>query len=211
MQTQQNLRNRLSDQQIRSAMTGIPAVVTEFVQNGDDEPYVNVKISINWRTFEAGRAEDIDEHVEILEVPIGYMSTSLGAVTVPIAPDDEGFLWFSDRDLDEWQFDPAKFVKQDRARSKNINDAIFFPGVWKRVKGLCEYNQEAIEMRTLDNLNKVSVSEDGVEITGKEVNINAGVLNINGVAMTTMNPQLPASYTPVVPAIPPLPCVVKRP
>lgn len=66
-------------------------------------------------------------------------------------------------------------------------------------------------MRTLDNVNKVSVGPLGVDISGAIVNINAGILNINNIPMVTMNPQTPATFTTVGPYVPPIPCPVKRP
>src|SRR5210317_1307216 len=120
MYEQKNTIERLVDARDRDVRHIEPCTVLEFVENGEEEPFVNVRIALDRIQREPERQTVRQEWVEILEVPIAYASTSTSALTMPINQGDSGLLLFSDRDMDEWQFEDAPTSAQGRRRSGNI-------------------------------------------------------------------------------------------
>ena len=191
----------------------VPCVVTAFVEGGNDEPYVNAIPSLKRKNYGPERTIEYEEKEEIEEIPIAYFSNQTFAITIPIEVGDRGWLVSSDFNLDNWDIDGEETADPYDATFKNFGNSCWFvPGMWPRPKGIVDYKSDAIQLRTLDDTTNITLGKDGtVDINAITLNLNAQVINMNGIGITTVNPQLPASFTPLVPAIPLPPKQVNRP
>ena len=163
----------------------VPCVVTKFVQNGADEPYVNAIPSLRRKNYGDERVIEYENKEEIEEIPISYFSTQQFAITVPIAEGDRGWLVSSDFNIDEWDISGDPIADPDDASFKNFGNSCWFvPGLWPRPKGLVEYNTEAIHLRTLDDTTNITLGVDGIiELNAMtQLNLNAPIINMNGIA-----------------------------
>ena len=190
MYEQKNTIERLVDTRDRDVRHIEPCTVLEFVENGEEEPFVNVRIALDRIQREPERQTVRQEWVEILEVPIAYASTSTSALTMPINQGDSGLLLFSDRDMDEWQFEDAPTSAQGRRRSGNINDAIYVPALWKRIKGIQGYNQEAAELRSISGKARVIVGDDFIHMKADNIIMNdVPIVSVNPLTGTPIDPS----------------------
>ena len=188
----------LLDNGLQWINSAVPCVVTKF-DGSKGEPFVNAIPSLKRKNYGDGRTIEYEEKEEIEEIPIAYFSNQEFAITIPIKAGDRGWLVSSDYNLDNWDIDGDEQVDPYDATFKSFGNSCWFvPGMWPRPKGIVDYRDDAIELRTLDGTTNVSVAGDGtVEINAKEINLNAQTINMNGIAITTVNPQLPASFTPL--------------
>lgn len=192
------------DNGLQSAQVCIPCVVTAFVKDGLDEPYVNVIPSIRNKIYVDREPVYIDRE-EIEEVPIGYYSTQDFAVTMPISPGDRGFLIATDYNIDNWNVDGDEQADPYDSSFKNYGNSCFFvPGGWPRPKGVSTYSEQFLEIRTIDNRTNIRLM-DGM------IQLNADNILMNGIKITTVNPALPASFVPLPPVSPNIPEPVNRP
>lgn len=192
----------------------VPCVVTRFVQNGDDEPYVNAIPSLRRKNYGDQRVIEYEDKEEIEEIPISYFSTQKYAITVPIEKGDRGWLVSADFNIDNWDIDGDEIADPYDASFKNFGNSCWFvPGLWPRPKGLYQYRTDAVQIRTLDDTTNITLSNTGIiDLNAMTMlNLNAPTIAMNGITITTVNPTFPGYFTPLTPAVPIPPKPVKRP
>lgn len=187
--------------------TCIPAIVDTFdsaTQRISARPAIRGKF-INPDDFSV----QYFDYPKITNIPLSIQwSPNIGGITYPIKSGDICTLIFSQRSLDNFlisgktsnPFDPAD-SKYTEIRLFDLTDAMCFPGIITNNLQIQGYNNDAIEVRTVDGLKKVSVSENeltmqagtsiikvteaGIDMTALQININGNV-NIISPAATTI-------------------------
>jgi phage baseplate assembly protein gpV len=101
------------------------------------------------------------------DVPVHFPAGGGVVFTFPIAVGDEGLLVFCERSIDEWFQNGGTNAPQRRLH--NLSDAVFVPGISSTPRAITEVSTTAAELRTRDGAVKLSLSAEGIVITGNVV------------------------------------------
>lgn len=99
----------------------------------------------------------------LAQCPVIVLGGGIGALTFPIAVGDECLVLFNDRDLDNW-FNGSAGGVVATPRIHSFSDAIVLVGLRSLNTVLEDYSTDAMQLRTVDGENSVSVSTDNVTI-----------------------------------------------
>lgn len=100
---------------------------------------------------------------ELQDVPILIPRGGNFAITLPIKVDDECMVVFQDLCLDSWWY-RGGIQNWNDLRRHDLSDAVAIFSPWSQPNVLSEYNQEALEVRSLDGNTLVRISDDKVEL-----------------------------------------------
>ncbi len=134
----------------------------------------------------------------LVDCPVIALGGGNGALTFPIASGDECLVLFNDRDIDNW-FQGSASSANATSRLHSFADGMILVGVRSMANILVDYADDAIELRTIDGLTKVSVADNAVTISA---NTGAGMsfaLNADGTfSITNMTGEFVAALIEVL-------------
>ena len=171
--------------QIRCAMPGVIQSFDPESQTAEVLPAIPMKVNLG-------------DGVKQLQLPViknvpMVLPFAQGAgmlLTLPIKPDDECLLIFSDRAIDNFVrsggVQPTVTTENEDTtapRCHHLSDAIFIPGCISNPQAVPEYNTENIELRDRERKHYISIGTDpeGITITDGTAtwNMNKGMVTLN--------------------------------
>lgn len=102
-------------------------------------------------------------------VPLGFLQTKEAIISLPVAVDDDVWVFFSERSLDAWknvkdtQSIPNRIVSPDDPRMHHISDAVAVP-MFKAISSGVQSDPTKILIQNKDG--KVTISPDGKHFIG---------------------------------------------
>lgn len=112
-----------------------------------------------------GTYSNVEKDYPILaEVPVITYGGGNGVLTFPVTTGDDCLLLFNDRDIDNWT-NGSTSSPPNTPRLHSMADAIALVGPRPLTKIVPAFSAEAIELRTLDGLTKISIAQDGSKVS----------------------------------------------
>lgn len=152
----------------------------------------DVKLSLKTKLKDETEIDGVD----ILNAPVIIASSGSYAITQPINVGDSCLVVFCDKSIDRWKKDGEGFAPE-HPRNHDFSDAVIILGVNSEKTKIDNYNQEALEIRTLDNSKKIAVEKAGnLQIISNNVNItidndnNINVAGANSINITSDGSKL---------------------
>ena len=174
----------------------LPAIVTKFdaqKQTINCIPTIKELIYINGSV-------SFKEFPELQEVPIEVPRAGNFAITLPITVGQECRVTFQDLCLDGW-WSRGGIQSWNDLRRHDLSDAIATFSPWSQPNVIPDYSTSNLEIRSLDNQTKISLSDDSITISKGEnssilinsseihlqMGINELIINASGIELTTTN------------------------
>lgn len=138
---------------------------------------------------------EIREYATLVDVPCVVLNGGGGGLSFPITKGDICVVLFNDRDIDNW-FVSGAVLEPNSARTHDMSDAIALVGINSEASKIVDYLTSGVKLWyggsqvklenstiTIDNEagGTVLVSGGDITVTGSKVDINAPLINLNGV------------------------------
>jgi hypothetical protein len=150
-------------------------VYTE-TQRVDVQPCITIKVEdpdgvkeVYTRTGKKVKVSELEMPV-ILNVPLSHPRSGNFMITLPVAVDCYGMLFFSSQDINVWKAKGGTGIEQKNLAQFDINDAVFLPYVASDSDVVSDYNADALEVRAGDD--KLTMAGDGKVSTNCDIEIN---------------------------------------
>jgi hypothetical protein len=157
----------------------LPCVVKAFypdTQTVDVTPAITEKMNVNT----GGVPVATDTALPLLPgVPIMMPRAGNFALTFPIQEGDECLVIFADNCYDAWWQNGGTANTQVDKRRHDLSDGIAIFGLWSQPNVLENYNTEAVELRSEDGLDKISLDGTQILIVSQNHPINLQATNSN--------------------------------
>lgn len=186
----------------------LPVIVVDV---NDDQSLVRVQIALKDRTMgKTDRLVENLDHQEIPDVPVAHYGTSKGYVISKIEVGTHGKIVFSDFDLTNY-INSGETMDLASSRFHDWNDCYFTVGEFSFARRIDPVDAD-VALASIDGTSFVAIKEGGiVRISAlTQLEFNAPLITVNGIAWTTMNPNYPASFVTVPPGTPEIPKEVRR-
>lgn len=155
------------------AMPAIVISVNYTNQTIQAQPVVKSKIRQRDATL-------IDRNFPIIEdVPFQVFKGGNWVCTMPITAGDECLLVFCDLDFSAW-FQNGGLQSQEHFLKHNLGSAFAIIGFSSEPNAIINYSSTAIELRSLDGTQKISIQDGIMDFVTTTLNINATTTNISG-------------------------------
>lgn len=174
----------------------LPAIVTKF---NAERQTINCIPSIKELIYLNGSVS-FKQFPELQEVPIEVPRAGNFAITLPITVGQECRVTFQDLCLDGW-WSRGGIQSWNDLRRHDLSDAIATFSPWSQPNVISDYSTSNLEIRSLDNQTKISLSDDSITISkgenssilinSSEIHLQMGanelIINSSGIELTTTN------------------------
>ncbi len=99
----------------------------------------------------------------LLDCPVIFLGGGNGALTFPVAEGDECLVLINDRDIDNW-FSGSSDSAVATPRLHSVADALILVGLRSLANVISDFNPDAVELRSIDGINKITVGASGADI-----------------------------------------------
>lgn len=171
------IHTHLKGENIKNSLfVAMPAIIVDFDltnQTITAQPVIRTKIRQKSGTM-------VDKaYPPILDVPFHVARGNGWACTMPVKKGDECLLICCDLDFSAW-FQNGGMQNQEHLIKHNIGSAMAIIGFSSEPNAIEDYNNNGIELRKLDGTEKISITNDIIELTTTSVLINASQTTISG-------------------------------
>lgn len=153
--------------------TGCPAIITSF---DDKTQLASVKPLYKESFFDDETAEVFEKEYPIINnVPVTFPKFGNFVITFPVKKDNECWLKFSSRSLDDFiETDGKTVIKLNESRAMDLNDAVAEFGFPTKKNTISNFDTDNLVIRTLDNNVYLKIKSDGTfNLKGSRLNIGA--------------------------------------
>ncbi len=189
----------------------MPAIAMEV---NEDQSLALVVPAYRERVMGQDRVTEFEDMQPIADVPIAHYSSNKGYVLTKVEAGCHGEIHFCDFDLQNY-IESGEIFDVKTRRFHHYSDCFFVPGGFSYARRIDPIDAD-VAIASIDGLNCVAIKEGGiVDISAAtQLNLNAPMVTLNGIAFTSMNPIFNApifgTATPVVPGVPKEPKQVRR-
>lgn len=150
--------------ELRVAM---PAIVVDFDVN---KQTVSCRLAVRELLTQEGQLKFVDFPV-LKEVPVVMPRGGGYAMTFPIKAGDECMVIFQDMCMDSWWFRGGIQNRSD-LRRHDLSDAIAIFSPWSQPNVIPSYNNEGVELRSLDGSKTIVIDDEKIEATNGQTKIS---------------------------------------
>ena len=171
-----------------------PGIIQAFNKK---EQTVTVQLSIKDIVYLQGKVE-VKPIPELLDVPVVLPGGGNFVITMPIKKGDECLVVFADTCIDAWWgLGEEKDVASNRGardpisiRRHDLSDGFAILRPSSKPKMIIDYNEDDLEIRTLDGKNKIQVKDNSIKISINDdtyIEIKDGEINIGSDSTVTLH------------------------
>lgn len=139
---------------------------------------IDCKATIRKKRLKRDGTETDDEIAQFLDVPFQCPSGGNYVCTFPVSVNDEVLIVFTDLDYSAWFQNGGIQNIEHRFKHATCN-AVAIIGYRSTPSAIPNYSQTAVQLRTKDGTQSISLSNGQIDITSATINLNGNV-NING-------------------------------
>lgn len=175
--SQEEILRATKDALAAELRVALPGVIQSFDEAAQT---VSVQAAIRERVMQDGERKEIE--IPLLEdVPVYFPGGQGFDISYPVKEGMDCLVVFADMCIDAW-WESGGIQNQTEARRHDLSDGFALVG-FRSQQGLAEkYRNDAIVLRAQDTL--VEIAEEAVDVTAKDVVIQAQTARINAQAVT---------------------------
>ena len=159
--------------ELNTKFTGCPAIITSF---NDITQLASVKPLYKESFFDDETAQAFEKEYPIINnVPVTFPKFGNFVITFPVKKNNECWLKFSSRSLDDFiETDGKTVIKLNENRIMDLNDAVAEFGFPTKKNAISNFDTDNLVIRTLDNNVYLKIKADGTfNLKGSRLNIGA--------------------------------------
>ena len=184
------------DNRLKDLHTALPGIIKSF-DASTQLASVQPCIKRVFKTRDAGVEFTTPADLPLLiNVPIQFPRGGGFSLTMPIKPEDECLLIFSERSIDFWHEKGGTQLPGAR-RFHDLSDAIALVGLSSKPNKIPNYNPDSMELKADDGSVSVKWNADGtINVTANsEVIVTAPLSTVNGNAIVNGNTVMNGNLT----------------
>lgn len=145
---------------------------------------INYKKSFSLPNSMGVYSEKLVDYPILASCPVIFVGGGGGCLTFPVEQGDDCLVLFNDRDIDNW-FSGSSTSAPQTSRLHSFSDGLIIVGPRSMNNLIPTFSDDAIELRTIDGLTKVSIKTDGSQVTIQVGPLLTFVLNQDGTVQIT--------------------------
>lgn len=149
----------------------LPAIVDTV--NYENQTLTAKPVTIMKRTNNKGVVSDFNMPL-LQDVPFQCYKGGGLYITVPVKPNDEVLIVFTDVDFSAW-FQNGGFQYAEHSFQHAYSNAIAIVGISSEVNALANYNQNAVEIRNATGSEKISLSSGNIILKSDTITLDGDV------------------------------------
>lgn len=168
---EESLYKMLLDNLSNSLRVSIPGIIQDF---DPQTQTATVQVAIREKIANQDLSQEWINIPPLLDVPVVLPRAGGFVLTMPIKKGDECLVIFSDMCIDAF-FSNGGVQNQLEKRRHDLSDGIAIMGMWSQPNVVPNYSTTSAQLRSVDGSATITISPG-------EIDINAAVVKINGVA-----------------------------
>mgnify|MGYP001767638139 CR=1 FL=1 len=135
------------------------------------------------------RGKGFVEIKQVMDVPVQFPRGGGFVLTFPVAAGDECLLVFSERAIDHW-FETGRTSPPSDTRTHSLSDGFAIVGVSSLSKVIQNFNDSAVELRSLNGAAKVQIGNGGAILIESPGNISIQPGSVVGIGTSPNTPVI---------------------